>query len=271
MSTAGTALITGASSGIGEAYARVLAAEGYDLIITSRREELLRGLADQLEKEYGIKVTVLTADLSDSVGIDDFVGKAADFRVDLLVHSAGFGTRGLFSDVDARKSRAMVTLHTLAATMLTRTFLPGMLERGRGGIVFVSSLGAFLTTAEYVVYSATKAYLNTFITGLADETVPFGVHVQSICPGLTKTGFMSTGEYAGFDYSAVPEWAWMSPEKVARVSLQKLGKSRPVLVPGFGNRVFLGMMGLPLFGRIVRGAMSRASRKRILRGEQALF
>lgn len=266
-----TALITGASSGIGESYARTLAEDGYNLIISARRENQLNELAARLEKEWSIKVSLLPADLSNPAGIEKFIAGLDGISIDLFIHSAGFGTRGLFANVNSEKSGGMVVLHTLAATLITRAVLPGMVDRQSGGIIFVSSLGAFLTTAEYTVYSATKAYLNTFIEGLRDETLPFGVHVQAVCPGLTKTEFMSTDEYAAFDYSSVPDWAWMDPDRVARVSLKQLKRNRAIVVPGFGNRLFIGIMRLPFAGRIIRGLMSASSRKRVARGEQALF
>ncbi len=239
-----TALITGASSGIGEAFARRLAVDGMNLIITARREKLLSTLADELRNSQGINVDIISADLSTDKGIKIMETRISEGPpVDMLVNCAGFGTRGHLADLAPEKISKMIILHTLAPSRLTRAALPGMINRDRGAIIAVSSLGAFLTTAEYVTYSATKAYLNSFYTGLRDELAGTSVKVQAVCPGLVKTGFMATEEYSDFNYSDIPDFAWMTPETVVSISLKKLKKNKkPVIITGLTNRLFVGLM-----------------------------
>jgi hypothetical protein len=214
---------------------------------------------------------VLALDLSDQSQLEQAVSHIENISTpDLLVHSAGFGTRGHVVDVGAAKVRNMAFLHVVAGTALTRAALPAMLGRNRGAVILVSSLAAFFTTAHYVVYSATKSYLNTFAIGLRDELAGSEVRVQAVCPGLVRTGFMHTKEYGDFDYRDVPDWAWMSSETVVADSLRKLGR-KVVVIPGLFNRFFAGIMGAPIIGWLLRSAVGYASRKRIRAGKPALF
>lgn len=259
------ALITGASSGIGEAYARRLARDGVDLVLVARRADRLESLAAELKRAHGVAVEVLAADLSSPEGIAAVERRLAEGpALEWLVSSAGFGTRGLYADVAADKTTRMVRLHVEANARLVRAALPGMLAARRGSLVLLSSLGAFLTTAQYVTYSATKAYLNMFVLGLRDELAGTGVRVQALCPGLTKTEFMATPEYAGFNYADVPDWAWMSAEEVVETSLRKLEGGAPIVVPGLGNRAFVAVMQSPVVGAAVRAAIARLGRGRSL-------
>ena len=267
-----TAFVTGASSGIGMAYARRLAADGRDLVLIARRREVLEELAEDLRATHGVEAEALAADLSAPEGLHAICDRVRDDRPGVLVHAAGFGTRGHLDDLDPAIVEAQVYLHDMAGLLLTRAALPGMKERASGEIVLVSSLGAFLTTAEYTVYSATKAFLNTFARGLRDELAGSGVRVQAVCPGLVKTGFMSTEFFAGFDFSAVPDAFWLSAEEVADESLRRLRKRyKPVLVAGRKNRAFLNFLQFPLLGPAVMALIGRASRKRVARGLPALF
>ena len=153
----------------------------------------------------------------------------------------------------------MIALHVVAAVRLARAVLPAMVDHGRGTIIAVSSLGAFYTASRYVTYSATKSYLNMFALGLAEELAGTGVRVQALCPGLTRTEFLSTPEYAEFDYSEVPELFWTSSEQVVDESLAALRTGRVVVVPGLANRLFVGLLDSPA-GPLVRRAIALASR-----------
>lgn len=266
------ALITGASSGIGKEYARFLAAEGFDLALVARRKDLLENLASELEDTGGRDVRVIQADLSNFEGLEKVAREiSAMDDIRFLVHGAGFGTRGLLADIEEGKSTRMAFLHTVAPTRLVRAVLPKMIDGGGGGVILVSSLGAFFTTAEYTVYSATKAFHNMFILGLRDEVDQHGIEVQAVCPGLTRTGFMQTEEYRDFDYTAIPEGAWMDPEEVVRESLSRLSNRKPVVIPGRGNRAFVAIMNVPLLGRFLRFLMSYMSRRNLAKGKQSLF
>ena len=196
-----TAVVTGASSGIGAAFAARLAQEGYNLILIARRKDLLSKLALDLENKHHVSAAVLAADLT----ADEDVRKvekriSGDNSIDILVNNAGFGTRGFFVEVDPEKSQNMVYLHVMATLRLTAAALPGMIANRRGYIIQVSSIGSLFTTSHYVVYSATKAFINMFTLGLHKELAGTGVKVQVLCPGLTDTGFMRTDEFRSFDY-----------------------------------------------------------------------
>jgi hypothetical protein len=266
-----SAFITGASSGIGEAYARRLASDGYDVVLCARSRTRLSELAENITTRYDVQATVLALDLCEPAQLAEAISHIEGISTpDILVHSAGFGTRGHVADVGLDKVRDMAYLHVVAGTAVTRAALPGMLGRNRGAIILVSSLAAFFTTAHYVTYSATKSYLNTFALGLRDELAGSQVQIQAICPGLVRTGFMHTEEYRDFDYREVPDWAWMSSEEVVADSFKKLGR-KVVVIPGLFNRLFAGIMGAPIIGTLLRAAVGYASRKRIRAGKPALF
>ncbi|HEY3450335.1 MAG TPA: SDR family NAD(P)-dependent oxidoreductase [Myxococcales bacterium] len=256
------ALVTGASSGIGEAYARRLARDGNDLVLVARRAEKLAGLAAELSKAHGVKVEPVAADLSTDEGIAAAEKVIADGPLDWLVSSAGFATRGHLVKVAPEKIARQVRLHVEANARMVRAALPGMIDRRQGSIVVLSSLSAFLTTEHYVSYSASKAYLNMFVLGLRDELRGTGVRAQAVCPGLTKTEFMFTEEYKDFSYDSVPAWVWMTADEVVEESVAALERAEkePVFVPGRGNRAFVALMEAPLVGAAVRAAINRLGR-----------
>ena len=286
----GTALITGASSGIGRSYARSLATVGYRVIITARREDRLEELAAEIEDfrseastEEKVpytpdsghrRVEIIPADLSSQAGRSVVAKRLGDETrpVDFLVHAAGFGTRGHLADVDTRLVSSMVSVHCQATATLVRSVLPGMISRNRGRIVLVSSLGAFLTTAEYSLYSASKSFLNILALGLRDELTGTDVRVQAICPGLVETGFMETPAFGDFHYQSVPKKYWLKPEEVVSESLRRLDyRYKPIIVPGVGNRMLLGMLNAPALGPVLKALMGAANRKRIREGKPAKY
>ncbi len=255
------ALITGASSGIGERFARRLARDGYDLILVARRKERLAEIGSELETKHGIRAEVQAADLARDQDVERLVNVIQGGpALDLLINGAGFGTRGHFAEVDAEKSEKMVRVHVLASVRLVRAALPAMIGRGCGALINISSLGAFFTTVHYTTYSATKSYLNVFSEGLAAELAGTGLKVQALCPGLTRTGFMFTPEYTDFHYEKIPKFAWMNPERVVDQSLSALENGPVVFIPGVFNRMFVRIMKAPLAGRLVGGAINLLSR-----------
>ncbi|NPA36535.1 MAG: SDR family NAD(P)-dependent oxidoreductase [Chlorobi bacterium] len=264
-----TALITGASSGIGKTYAGYLASLGYDLILVARREKLLTELANDLTAKYKVNSEILTADLSQHEGVvkvKEFLNNAAP---DAFIHAAGYGTRGFFYEVDEDLIERQVYLMTVAGTVLARAVLPAMIEKKEGVIIFVSSVAAFISTAQYPVYSAVKTYANTFITGLRDELAATNIKVQSVCPGVTRTEFMHTEQYKekNFDYSFVPEKYWQDPEDVVKESWERLTKKyKPIIVTGKYNRFLVGMLTAPFIGGLIKKRISKNIRKRIKKG-----
>ncbi len=243
------ALVTGASSGIGEAFARLLAADRHDLVLVARRGERLQALAEELSRTHRITVLILVADLSEPEELARVRREVAGGpALAMLVNAAGFGTRDTFVELDPTRTQAMIHLHVVTPVALARAALPAMLAARRGRIINVSSLGAFLTTARYVTYSATKAYVNMFTQGLAAELAGTGVTVQAVCPGLTRTGFFDSEELHGFRYQRVPQRFWMSSEEVAR---RALASRELIFIPGLHNRLLVEVLRTPLLGRAV--------------------
>jgi len=233
--SARVALITGASSGIGAAYARALAREGYALILVARREARLQALAEEVTRQYRVPVEVLVADLADLAGITKVEARIAETAaLAFLVNNAGFGVPGTFVENDIASYEAMIRVHVNAAVRLTRAALPGLLAQQGGAIVNVASFVAFFPVTGSVTYSATKAYLKSFTEGLHQELVGTGVRVQALCPGFTRTEFQSAGK---IDEQGIPNFVWMSAESVVAQSLRDLDNGRVISVPGSGYRM----------------------------------
>lgn len=232
-----TALITGASSGLGEEYARQLAARDYGLVLVARREDRLRAIQDELSRKYHVQVEILVADLArpeEVEGVADRIGRLPNLN--LLVNNAGFGTMGRFAEIDVQRQLDMVQVHVATTLRLTRAALPGLIQRGRGAIINVSSLASFLIAPGSATYGATKAFLNSFSESLQAELEGTGVRVQSLCPGFTHTGFHSTAELEQFDPAQIPQAMWMSGEAVVSESLRQLKSGRVIAIPGAKNR-----------------------------------
>lgn len=239
---AGVALITGASSGIGAAYARQLARAGYDLILTARRRERLEALAESLRAEHGLMVEVLPADLSVSEDVARVAARIAGLpALDFLINNAGFGRTGPFASSDVAGQLDMVRVHVEATLRLTRAALPGMIARERGAIVNVASVMAFYPLPGSATYAATKSALKVFTQGLHQELQGTGVRVQALCPGLTHTEFHTA---ADMETSRIPELAWLSAEKVVAHSLRDLAADAVVSVPGLGYAALTWLAGL---------------------------
>jgi len=248
----GTALVTGASSGIGEAFARQLASQGHDLTIVARRKDRLEELAEELRSSYAISVDVIVADLSTEKGMECVEEHIRHVEsLDVLVNAAGFGISGHFADISPGKSIAMINVHVLAATRFCRAALPNMIKRNRGSIINVSSMVAFSPLLGNTVYSATKSYLNMFSRSLQTELGNFHIRVQALCPGFTYTGFHDTEEFRDFSRSSVPKALWMSAQEVAERSLKALRKNKVVFVPGIKNRILAGLMNNETISRCI--------------------
>ena len=221
-----TAIITGATSGIGAEYARRLAANGYDLILTGRRETKIQALADEIRHNSGREVEVKLVELSDPAQLDDLIKAIKNRDIRLLVNNAGFGTTKFFHLEPFERYEQMVATHILAHTKITYAVLPEMIERGRGTIINVSSAGAFLSSPKTVTYSGTKAYLVAFTESLHMELEGTGVQVQVVCPGLTRTDMHAR---LGIPEEAALDWGpfkWISTTEVVACSLRCLKKKR---------------------------------------------
>lgn len=228
----GTALITGASSGLGEEFAQQLAAKGFNLVLVARRFDRLQALAEELSTQNNIQVQVLAADLSTDEGVrivEEVIGKSNDLS--LLVNNAGFGVSGGFWGAALEKHLAMIHVHINAAVRLAYAAIPGMVSRKHGGIINVSSISAFLPMRS-TTYSASKAYLVNFSQALDFELHNTGVHTQALCPGFIYTEFHDTTEFEDFERSKIPGILWLKSSYVVRYSLKCLEHGHVVCVPG---------------------------------------
>ncbi|HVK23234.1 MAG TPA: SDR family oxidoreductase [Actinokineospora sp.] len=230
--TGQTALITGASAGIGAGYARDLARRGADLILVARREDKLEALAVELRAEHGRKVDVLAADLSAEGAARELVARvdALGRTVDVLVNNAGIGTQGLIAETDPERLVAQVQLNCVAVVDLTARLLPGMVERGQGTVVNVASGAAFQPMPHLAVYGATKAFVLSFSEALWAEVKPKGVRVIAVCPGATQTEFFEAN-----GTEVVTASGMRTPEDVVKTTLAGLRRRRPSVVDGTLN------------------------------------
>lgn len=236
----GYALITGASSGIGAAYARRLAQEGYSLVLVARREDRLAALAAELTRDYTITAEVLAADLAQAADIARVEQRIANLDLTILVNNAGFGTnKGSLLASDLNEQLDMLNLHVLATMRLCRAALPGMIARKRGAIVNVSSISAFFPSPGDINYPASKAYMNTFSQALQAEVARHGIRVQALCPGFTHTEFHGTPAMTGFQKSRIPSAMWMTSGQVVEESLRGLKGDRVMCVPGWRNQLLV--------------------------------
>lgn len=262
--------VTGASSGIGVAFARKLAGKGYRLILIARRRERLEKLASELPH-----AEVLRADLSvdtDLRAVEQRLG--SEPRLEFLINNAGFGVPGLFWTANPADQDRIHRVHINAIERLTHAALKGMVERRKGNIINVSSVAGFLHTPYSVSYCATKAWINNFTEGLYLELrcVHSPVRVQALCPGFTYTEFH---DVIGMDRSSIPRSLWMTAEEVVDASLRGLERDHLIVVPGWRYRLFLSVFPrLPKFLRhflsIKYGSRSQARSYKSEDGNQGL-
>ena len=237
-------VVTGATSGIGGAFADRLAREGYDLLLTGRRETLLEERARALEEAFGIRAETLRAELDRQEDRDALAARLRGLEVDLLVNNAGFGVRCPFVQTPEATWTALVDLHVRTPLALTQSVLPGMVARGRGGVVNVASEASFLPVPRNGVYAGAKAFLLRWTESLALELEGTGVAVQALCPGLTRTDFHGRLGEEGARLSRSPWIRWLTPEQVAEESLRGLRRGQRICVPGWGGRVRVALLGL---------------------------
>ena len=232
------ALVTGASSGIGEAFARALAARGRRLVLVARRADRLAGLARELGGDAA--VLAIPLDLARPGAEDELAAKvsAAGIDVDLLVNNAGVGHTGHFREQPPDRLLAMVDLNVRAVLALTRRFLPAMVERREGAIVNVVSMSAFQPVPYLATYAATKAFVLSLTEALAVELEGTGVKVQALCPGNIPTEFQQVAGTARVAFTRTPS---MPAAAVAEASLRALERGQVVVLPGMRDRLTLGL------------------------------
>ncbi|HZL51444.1 MAG TPA: SDR family oxidoreductase [Terracidiphilus sp.] len=236
------AVITGASSGLGVVFARKLAAE-HDLLLIARRKERLEALAAELTAQYGCKVDVLPADLTDEKDLAAVADRiAAEQNLGLLVNNAGFGSRGLFWESDIEVQEQMHRLHVMATVRLSHAALRNMVRQNSGGIINVASVASFVQRAGSVSYGATKRWMAAFTEGLYLELKGIGssVKVQALCPGFTFTEFHAT---LGLKRPSVaPSSLWLQPDFVVGESLKALKRGKLLVVPGWKYKAIVALV-----------------------------
>lgn len=254
-----TALITGASAGLGEGFARALAAEGSDLILTARRVDRLEALASELRDRHGVAVHVFDADLTDPAAPDGLIAGIANARlpIDVLINNAGFGVRKDFAEADIAAQVGMIDVKCRALVALSHAVLPQMIARGAGGILNVASTAAFQPGPWMAVYYASKAFVLSFSEGLHEEVKAKGVHVAALCPGPTRTKF---ADVAGMGDSALFERFASAPDAVVRDGLAALKANRAVKISGAMNVAMAEAIRLTPRGlaRRMAGALQKA-------------
>jgi uncharacterized protein len=223
----GFALVTGASSGIGEAFARELAARGWNLLITARRGEVLNSLARELHNAHRISVNHVAADLGTVEGIEAVVKAAENLQIDLLVNNAGFGTFGYFKELSPERLQSEIALNISAPVALARHFLPAMIKRKSGAILNVASTAGFQPVAKFAAYSATKSFILNWSEALWAECRGTGVNVTALCPGHTRSRFF---EVAGAKASHLS-----TPQEVVRAGLRALERNHSYTIAGLKN------------------------------------
>jgi uncharacterized protein len=227
-----TALITGASSGIGVALAGELARRGHALTLVARRADRLRDLAAQISSEHGVQVDWIAADLTDAADRDRIPGEVSGRGqvVGMLINDAGMGTSGPFHELPIAKEIAMIRLNVEAMVALCGAFIPGMVERGSGAVLNVASVSGFMPVPQQATYSASKAFVLTFTEALTIDLHGTGVTATALCPGPVKT------EFEGI-IDGLPSALFLEPERVARKAIDALEAGRLSVVPGAMNKV----------------------------------
>jgi short-subunit dehydrogenase len=246
------ALITGASSGIGECFARALARRRQNVVLVARSEEKLKELAEDLKRGHGIEAVPVAIDLSENGAAQRLVRALREHQLEikLLVNNAGVGAQGEFWRVPIERQQAMLRLNIQALVELSALLIPALVEQKSGGIINVSSTASFQPLPYTCVYAATKAFVTSFSTALAEELRPYGVRVVTLCPGTTRTRFFEAGGYAPLRFRA----GFQAPDKVAEAGLRALDRGGGLMLPRWIDR---GMVFAERFlprSWVVRGA-----------------
>lgn len=260
--TKGYSLITGASAGIGTAFARELANRGHDLVLTARRVDRMQTLADELATAHAIRVEVIAADLTDPHAPRQLCEQIEQrgIAIDMLINNAGYGVTGYFLSQPWKVQADFIQVLMTAPTELCHRLMPAMLERGHGRIINVSSLAAHVPgSAGQTLYAAAKSYLVKLSQSLSLEYARKGIHTCALCPGFTYTEFHDvTGSRAMM--SKLPGWMWMDADTVARQGLDAVERGDAVYINGPINRMIKSVVKLLPDGLILRG-MARQSKK----------
>lgn len=234
-----TALITGATSGIGKSFASKLAERGYDLILTGRRQEELQKVTDYIVTTFGVNVETFIGDLSDAKCRKEISERIKSHgNIDFLVNNAGFGIDHSFYRIKLEDMRSMVMTHDMAALEFIHAVIPGMMNRRQGTIINVSSLGAFVPGFTRSLYLATKSFIHYFTKALSMEVYPYGIKLQSLCPGMTYSDFHMRARKDNVN-GKLNTFNFMTPDHVVDISLKSLKYGNVICIPGFLNKLLV--------------------------------
>ena len=254
-----SALVTGASSGIGEQFAHVLAETGFDLVLVARRTERIEKLAQELRGRHGVEVEPLTLDLCEPDFLGPLLRVCEGKEIGLIVSNAGMGAKGLYHEAQRDQLTEVLHANCRAPLLLAHAFVPALIERGHGGLLLTGSIEGFVGFPYSAAYAATKAFVTSFGEAVWDELREHGVDVLVLAPGATDTEILPKSGFDPQDMAGL-----MSPETVARLALRRLGRG-PVYVPGILNRAFVGFLSLlprrlavVVAGRGMRAALEKA-------------
>lgn len=253
MPAAPLALVTGASSGIGEAIARGLARRGHDLVLVARTQQRLDALADDLRSSAGVHVDIMRADLTVPGELADVEQRVAatEHPVDILVNNAGYGSSGPFAELPLEHEVGEIELNVVALVRLTHAALGQMIPRRRGGILNVSSVASFQPAPSSATYAATKAYVTSFTEALHEEVRNQGVKVSALCPGFTRTRFHDRAE---MDPRTIPGPLWLDADSVAEAGIDGLEHNRTLVIPGLQYKAIVAMSQYAPRGLLRRAA-----------------
>lgn len=260
MSINKTALVTGATSGIGYELSNLLAKNGYNLVLAARNEQKLTSLADELSQRFSISAWAMPKDLSEPSSPQEIFSDLQDSsrQIDLLVNNAGFNEYGPFSATDLNKEIQMIQLNIISLTILTKLLLPGMIKRKRGQILNVGSTGSFVPGPLNAVYCATKAYILSFSEAIAEELKGTGITVTTLCPGATKTDF---ARRAKMEDIKLFQTKLMDAKQVAEIGYGALMKGQTTVVAGCGNRLTVFSLRFTPRNMVAKMAKNLLSRK----------
>ena len=246
MSADRTVLITGASAGIGEAFAHVFAAHGFDVVLVARREDRLRAVATRIAAEHQVRAHTVVSDLSRPAAVRELAAEVSGrgLAIDALINNAGYGVPGVFTASPWERHAAMLQVMLLGVTELTHLLLPGMIARRYGRILNVASLAGLVPAAAgHTLYGATKAFVIKFSESLAAEVGRHGVHVTALCPGFTYSEFHDvTGTRD--KVSRMPRWMWMDAPSVAQQGFDAVMAGQPIYINGGVNRTIARLVRL---------------------------
>ncbi|WP_329328552.1 SDR family oxidoreductase [Streptomyces mirabilis] len=251
-----TALITGSTAGIGAAFARRLAADGHNLVLVARDTKRLGEQATELHDRHGIEAEVLTADLATDEGIEAVAARLSDRKnpVDLLINNAGFGNKGHYLEVSMADELTMLKVHCEAVLRLASAATEAMRERGRGGVVNVASVAAFVPRG---TYGASKAWVVQFTQGAARDLAGSGVRLMALAPGFVRTEFH---QRAGMGTDNIPNWMWLDADKLVAAALADLARGKSLSVPDPRYKALMGLVKVAPRG-LLGGITSKTGRK----------